>query len=106
MEGAIRVPDLIKELDAFDSGLFGNLSVGSARCQVLFDVVGAGTAEYNDIKEGVGSEAVGSVNRHTSGLTRSVESGDNLVFPIFVDGQNLARVLGWNTAHWGCSIKG
>ena len=99
MEGAIRVPDLIKELDAFDTSLFGNLSVGFAGCQFLFDVVGAGTTKYNDIEERVGSEAVGSVNRHASSLTRGVESRDYLVFSILVDGQNLTRVLGWNTAH-------
>ena len=99
MEGAIRVPDLIKELDTFNTSFFGNLSVRFSRCQFLFNVVGAGTTEYNDIKEGVGSETVGSVDRHTSSLARSVESRDNLVFPVLVDSQNLARVLGWNTTH-------
>ena len=106
MEGAIRVPDLVKELDAFDAGFFGNLFVRFSRCQFLFDVVGAGTTEYNDIKEGVSSKTVGSVDRHASSLARSVEPRDNIVFPILVDGQNLARVLGWNTTHYGYSVKG
>ena len=106
MKGAVRVPDPIKELDTFNTSFFGNLSMRFSRCQFLFDVVGAGTTEYNDIKEGVGSKTVGSVDRNASSLARSVESRDDLVFPILVDGQNLTRVLGWNTTHWGYLVNG
>ena len=106
MEGAVRVPDLIEEVDAFNTGLLRNLFMGFSRCQFLLDVIGAGTTEDNDVKEGVGSKTVGSVNRHASSLTRSVESRNHFVLAVLVDGQNLTRVLGWNTTHYGYSVKG
>ena len=106
MEGAVRVPDLIEEVNAFHAGLFRNLFVGFPWCRVLLYVVGAGTTEDDDVKEGVGPETVGSVNGHASSFTRSVESRNNLVLAVLIGGQNLTRVLGWNTAHWGGSVKG
>ena len=99
MKGAVGVPDPIEEINAFDASLFRNLFVGFARCQILLDVVSTGTTEDNDIEEGVGSETVGAVNGYASSLTRSVESRNNLVLAILVDGQNFARVLSWNTTH-------
>lgn len=99
MEGAIGVPDLIKELDTLNAGFFRDLFVGLSRRKVLLDVVGAGTTENDDIEKGVCSQSVGSMDRHTSGLTRSIESRNNLVLAILVDGQNFTRVFGWDTTH-------
>ena len=99
MEGTIRVSDLVEELDAFNTGFFRNLFVGFPRCQGIPDVVGAGATEHDDIEEGVGSKAVGSVNRHASSLTCSVEPRNNLVLAILVDGQCLTRVLSRNATH-------
>ena len=99
VEGAVGVPDLIEEFNAFDARLFGNTFVGFARCQVLLDVDCTSTTEDDDIEEGVGSETVGSVNRYASSLTCSVEPRNNLVFAVLINGQNLAGVLGRNTTH-------
>jgi hypothetical protein len=86
VEGAVGVPDLIEELDAFNTSFFRYLFVGLTRCQALLDVVGAGTTENDDIEKGVCSQPVGTVDRHTSGLARSIEPRNNLVLAILVDG--------------------
>ena len=99
MEGTVGVPDLIEELDTLNAGFLRDLFMGLPRCQVLLNVVGAGTTKNDDIEKGVCSQSVGSVDRYTRGLTRSIESRDNLVLAILVDGQNFARVFGWDTTH-------
>ena len=106
VEGAIRVPDLIEELDALNTGLFGNLFVGFARCHVFLYVDCTSTAEDDDIKQGVGSKAVGSVDGYASSFACSIKSRDNLILAVLIDGQNFTREFSRNAAHWSSSLKG
>ena len=90
-----------------------------ARSQSLLDVVGASTAEDNDVEERVGAETVRTVDGYTRGLTGGVQTLNNLVVAILfmatisissgcvvqssthlVGSENLTGVLGGNTTHY------
>lgn len=67
--------------------------MGLSRLQVGDDVLGTSSAEDNDIKEGVCAETVGTVHRDTGGFTSGVETGDDLVVTLLVNGQDFSSVL-------------
>ena len=105
MQRAIRVPDLVQELDTVQAGLIGNLLVWLARSQGLLDVVGASTAKDDNIEERVGTKTVGAVNGHTGSLTSGIETRNNLVLAILINGQDFTSVLGGNTAHYSALVN-
>ena len=82
--GAIRVPDLVQELDALKTSFIRDLLMGLARSQGLLDVVGASATEDDNIEERVGTETVCTVYRDTSSLTGSIQTRDDLVFAVLV----------------------
>ena len=51
-----------------------------ARSQSLLNVVGAGTTEDDNIKEGVGTETVSTMDRDASSFTSGIETRNNFVF--------------------------
>ena len=48
----------------------------------LLDMVGAGTAEHDDIEKGVGTETVSTMHGHASSLARRVQAGNDLVLAV------------------------
>ena len=94
------VPDLIQELDALNTCLFGNLLVRFAWCKRLRYVVRTGATENDDVEEGICTETVGTVYGHTSGFASSVEARHDLVLPVLVDGKHLASVPRRDTTHY------
>src|SRR5690554_1821533 len=82
-------------LDVF----FGSAVNLKAAAQLLFDVQASRTTEYNQVQQGVTTQTVGTVNRHTSSLTTGKQARDRLVVAVFVLGQGLATYVGGNTAH-------
>jgi hypothetical protein len=81
-EGTARVPDPVEVLDRLPSQVGGHLLVGLSGLEGLGDVKGASSSEDDDVKEGVGTESVGSVDGHTGGLSSGVESRDDDVVSI------------------------
>jgi hypothetical protein len=57
------------------------------------------TTKDNQIQERVGTQTVSTVDRHASGLTAGVETGDDLVLTVLVDSENLTSVAGRDTTH-------
>jgi hypothetical protein len=94
------VPDLVQELDALHSCLIGNLLVGFAGCKCLRYVVRTSATENDDVEEGIRTETVGTVYGHASGFAGSVETWDDLVLPVLIDGKHLASILRRNTTHY------
>src|SRR5690554_6390651 len=70
-----------------------------AAAQLLFDVPASRTTEYNQVQQGVTTQTVGTVHRHTSSLTTGKQARDRLVVAVFVLGQGLATYVGGNTGH-------
>ena len=81
------------------TSLFGDLLVWLARRERLLDIVSASTAEDDNVKQGVGTETVSAVDGNRSSFTSGVETGNNLVVAVLVDGENLTSVPGRNTTH-------
>jgi len=57
-------------------------------------MVGDSTAEHDDIEQRVDTKTVGTVHRHTSGFYGSVQTRDDLVIAILVNGKDIAGVFG------------
>ena len=79
VQRAIRVPDLVQELDTVQACLIRNLLVWLARSQGLLDVVSAGAAEDDDVQKRVSAETVRTVDGYASSLASSIQAGNNLV---------------------------
>jgi hypothetical protein len=73
--------------------------VGLAWGGNVTDTVRDSTTEDNQIKQGVGTQAVSTVDRHTGGLTTGVQTGNNLLLALLIHVDNLTSVLGWDTTH-------
>jgi hypothetical protein len=58
-----------------------------------------GTAEDDEIEEGVGTKSVSTVDRHASSLTTSVQTRNNLVLTSLIHSDNLTSVAGRDTTH-------
>lgn len=97
--GQASSPNLIEEIDSLQTGLSRDLLVGLSRGHGITDVVSDGTTEDDDIEEGVGTETVSTVHGNRSGFTSGVETRDDLVVAVLVDGDDLTSVAGRNTAH-------
>src|SRR5690554_4991548 len=82
-------------LDVF----FGSAVNFKAATQLLFNVQASRTTEHNQVKQGVTTQTVSAVYRHTSCFTAGKQARDWLVDAVFVLGQGLATHVGRNTAH-------
>lgn len=98
-DGAGGVAELVQVGNGLGTGISGQGAVGSVGLQGITDVMGASTAKDNDIQERVSSQAVGTVDGHTSGLTGGVQTGNDLVVTVLINGQDLTSVLGGDTTH-------
>ena len=96
---AVRLPDLVEELDALQARLRGHLLVRLARCQRLLDVVRARAPEDDDVQERVRAEPVRAVHGHARGLACGVQPGHDLVLAVLVLRDDLAGVPGGDTTH-------
>lgn len=98
-ERSSRVPDPIEVLDRLVSEVLREDLVRLSRLEGLGDVVSASSSEDDDIEKGVGSESVGSVNGNTGSLSSGVESRNDDVVSVLVDGDGLSGPLGRDTSH-------
>jgi hypothetical protein len=57
------------------------------------------TTEHNEIEEGVGAEAVGTVDGCAGGFTSGVKTLDFYFATLFIDGKNLSSPVGGDTSH-------
>lgn len=97
--GAVGGADLVDDGDRLGTGVGGDRVRLLAGREVVADGVGNGTAEDDEIEEGVGTQAVSTVDGHAGGLTAGEETGDNLVLAVLVDSEDLTSVLGGDTTH-------
>ena len=97
--GAISRANLVNYADGVGARVGGDLSVRLARREVVADGVAHGTAEDDQVEEGVGTQAVGTVDRDTSSLTAGEETWHDLVLAALVDGNDFTSVLGRDTTH-------
>ena len=81
-QSAIRVPNLVQELDALHASLIGNLLVRLSGSQSVLDVVSASSAEDDDVEERVGAETIGTVNGHAGSFARSIQTRNNFVLAV------------------------
>lgn len=73
--------------------------VWCARLQGVRDGVGDGTAEDDQVQQGVGAQSVGTVDGDTGGFTAGHQAWDHLVLAVLVDGETLTGPLGGDTTH-------
>lgn len=57
----------------------GQLANGFSRLVLCGDGVGTGSAKHHKVEKGVGTQAVGTVDRGTAGLPRSIQAWHHLV---------------------------
>jgi hypothetical protein len=81
------IPNLVQGLNALNASLLRDRLVRLSRCQCVSDMVSDSTAEHDDIEQRVRTKTVGTVHRHTSGFSGSVQTRDNLVIVILVNGK-------------------
>lgn len=96
---SIRRPDLVEHLDRLGTSISADWLVLGTRGEVIADSVRDSTAKDDQIQEGVGSQAVGTVDGHASGFTTGEQTRDDLVVAALIDGEHLSGVPSWNTAH-------
>lgn len=82
VERAVRVSNLVKVLNALDTGFLWNLLVGLSGRQGLLDVVGACSSENDDVQKRIGSKSVRAVNRYASGFSSSVQTRNNFILTL------------------------
>lgn len=97
--GAVGGTDLVENLDRVSTSISRQRVELRAGLEVVADGVRDGTAEDDEIEEGVGTETVSTVDGHTGSLTAGEETGHNLVLALLVDGKNLTSVAGGDTTH-------
>ena len=90
---------VLSKNSTLQTSLTRDLLVWLSRRERLLDTVSASTAEYDDVKQRVGTETVRTVDRYAGGFTSRIETRDNLVLAILVLCDNLTGVPGRNTAH-------
>ena len=93
-------------LNALHTSFLRNRLVRLAGGQSLLDMVRTCTTEHDNVQQRIRTKTVGTVYGHTSSLTRGVQSRNDLVLAILVDGQYLARVLRRDTTHCNSVRKG
>lgn len=94
-----RVSDHVQVLDRLLSEVGVELLVGHTGLERLGNVVGARSTKDDNVKQRVGSESVRSVDGHTGGLSGSIQSRNDLVLSVLVDGEDLSGVLGRDSSH-------
>ena len=100
--GAIRIAYLVQEFHALKTSFVGDLHVRLARSKGFLDVVGASTAENNNVQKRVRAKTVGTVHGHRCSLAGSIQTRNDLVFAILYynkETQLSKKVLGrtWST---------
>jgi hypothetical protein len=98
-DGASGVAELVQVGNGLSAGIRGQGLVGGVGGQGIANVVSASTTKDDNIQERVGTETVSSVDRDTGSFTGSVQTGNNLVVSVLINGQDLSSVLGGDTTH-------
>ncbi|RUS27242.1 hypothetical protein BC938DRAFT_483532, partial [Jimgerdemannia flammicorona] len=96
---SICIPQLIQIHNAFSSRIVRQWRMWPTRLKGIPNMMCDGPPKYDDIQQRVRTEPISAMNRHASGLTRSVKAGDGLLLALVVNGEDLARVSGGNAAH-------
>ena len=97
--GSAGGPDLVEVLDLLGTVVGGDGLEGLAGGSLVTDGVGDGSSEDDEIEQGVGTETVSTVDGHASSFTASVETGDDLVVALSIDGEDLTGVPRGDTTH-------
>ena len=79
---AVRVPGLVKIGNRRGAGVFGQIAVGCARFEGIFNVKSSGTAENDNVEQGVCAETVSAMHGHAGGFAGSVKTRNDNVLPI------------------------
>lgn len=95
----MHVPNTVQEFNAFNARLVRYRFMGLAGGKSLLDMVRAGTAENDDIQQGVRTEAIGPVNGDAGGFASGVKSWNHFVNTVIINGKDLAGVFGRDTTH-------
>lgn len=73
--------------------------MGLAGSECVTDVVGDSTTEDDDIEEGVGTETVSTVDGDRRSLSSGVETRNDLVVAVLINGEDLTSVTSGDTTH-------
>jgi hypothetical protein len=95
----VRITNAVNPSNTFFSSILLELGDALARFEIGSNMVGAGTAEYNNIQQRIGSETVGAVYRSTSSLTSSIETRHNVIWITVLHCHDLTMVVGGDTSH-------
>ena len=97
--GAVGVADLIELRDGLGANIGGDGLVRGAGGEGIADGMGHGATKDDEIEEGVGAEAVGTVDGDAGGFTGGEEAGNGFLVALLVDSEDLSGVAGGDTAH-------
>ena len=102
--GALGVSELVEVGDGFHAGIGSGVGDGIAGLGNVGDAEGAGTAEDDNVQQGVGTQSVGTVDGGTGGLTGGEEIGHNLVVDkvarsVKLGSDDLTVMVGGDTTH-------
>jgi hypothetical protein len=90
---------VVEVLDGLGTGVGSELLVGLAGSGDVTDTVRHSATEDDQIKQGVGTQAVSTVDGHTGGLTTGVQTRNDLLLAVLIHIQDLTSVLGGDTTH-------
>lgn len=96
---AVSIAELVEDLNRVSTSISAERLESLARGEVIADSVGNGTAENNQVEQGVGTETVSTVDGHASGFTTGEETGHNLVVALLINSEHLTSVPGGDTTH-------
>lgn len=95
----VGVSHLVKVSNGLVTNVSRDRGKRSTGGKSLGDSVGNGSAEDNQIEQGVGSKSVGTVDGDTGGLTTGEQTLDNLVLTVLILSKDLTGVSRGDTTH-------
>jgi hypothetical protein len=79
---SVAVPNVIEIFDSFEPCIFGDSFVRLALLCMILNVECACSSKDHNVQQGVGTEAIGTVDGNTCGFSSRVEAGNDDIFPI------------------------